>query len=182
VGSEMCIRDSSSTARRSPHHRSCRRSPARDQGLEGDPADANESRVRNSPRRDISAYDTEGTQPSSGLVGAMDLNRLVSYSLRVGVFVSALLSVVGLSAWAAGGFKNIVPAIGSQIAETIGSAVRGEASGIIYLAIAVLIATPVFRVAVSSTYFACERDSKYVLISLAVLSMLIFALVSGYAA
>jgi uncharacterized membrane protein len=111
----------------------------------------------------------------------MDLNRLVSYSLRVGVFASALLSAVGLSVWAAGGFKNIVPATGSQIAENIGSAVRGEASGIIYLAIAVLIATPVFRVAVSAAYFARERDSKYILISLAVLSMLIFALVSGYA-
>ena len=111
----------------------------------------------------------------------MDLNKLVSYSLRVGVFVSALLSVVGLSVWAAGGFKNVVSAIGVQVAETIGSATRGDASGIIYLAIAILIATPVFRVAVSSIYFAVERDSKYVLISLAVLSMLIFALVSGYA-
>ena len=111
----------------------------------------------------------------------MDLNRLVSYSLRVGVFVSALLSVVGLSVWAAAGFKNIVPTMGSRIAETIGSAVGGDASGIIYLAIAILIATPVFRVAVSSVYFARERDSKYVLISLAVLSMLLFALVSGYA-
>jgi len=111
----------------------------------------------------------------------MGLNRLVSYSLRVGVFVSALLSVVGLSVWAAGGFKNVVPAIGSRIAETIGSAIRGDTSGIIYLAIAILIATPVFRVAVSSVYFARERDSKYVLISLAVLSMLLFALVSGYA-
>ena len=111
----------------------------------------------------------------------MDLNRLVSYSLRVGVFVSALLSVVGLSVWAAGGFNNIVPVIGSQIAETIGSAARGDVSGIIYLAIAILVATPVFRVAASSVYFALERDSKYVLISLAVLSMLIFTLVSGYA-
>lgn len=111
----------------------------------------------------------------------MDLNRLVSYSLRVGVFVSALLCVIGLSVWVAGGLKSIVPAMGSQIAETIASAVREDASGIIYLAIAILIATPVFRVAVSSVYFALERDSKYVLISLAVLSMLIFALVSGYA-
>jgi len=111
----------------------------------------------------------------------MDLNRLVSYSLRIGVFASALLSVVGLSAWAVAGFKNIVPSIGSRIAETIGSAVGGDASVIIYLAIAILIATPVFRVAVSSVYFARERDSKYVLISLAVLSMLLFALVSGYA-
>lgn len=112
----------------------------------------------------------------------MDLNRLVSYSLRVGVFVSALLSAVGLSVWAASGLKTVAPAIGSQIARTIGSAAHGDASGIIYLAIAILIATPVFRVAVSSVYFAFERDGKYVLISLAVLSMLIFALVSGYAA
>ena len=111
----------------------------------------------------------------------MDLNRLVSYSLRVGVFVSALLSMVGLSAWAAGGFKNLVAAMGSEIVGMITSAVRGNASGIIYLAIAILIATPVFRVAVSSVHFARERDSKYVLISLAVLSMLIFALVSGHA-
>ena len=111
----------------------------------------------------------------------MDLNRLVSYSLRVGVFVSALLCVVGLSLWVGGGLKNLVPAMGSQITEMISSAVSGDASGIIYLAIAILIATPVFRVAVSSVYFALERDSKYVLISLAVLSMLIFALVSGYA-
>ena len=111
----------------------------------------------------------------------MDLNRLVSYSLRIGVFVSALLSAVGLAVWAAGGFKSIAPAMGSQIAATIGAAVRGDVSGIIYLAIAILIATPVFRVAVSSVYFALERDSKYVLISLAVFSMLVFALVSGYA-
>jgi uncharacterized membrane protein len=111
----------------------------------------------------------------------MDLNRLVSHSLRVGVFASALLSAVGLFVWAAGGFKNLVATMGSEIVGIITSAVRGNPSGIIYLAIAILIATPVFRVAVSSVYFARERDSKYVLISLAVLSMLIFALVSGYA-
>jgi len=111
----------------------------------------------------------------------LDLNRLVSYSLRIGVFVAALLSMVGLFVWAAGGFNNVVTVMGSEIAVTLASAVRGNASGIIYLAIAILIATPVFRVAVSSMYFAHERDRKYVLISLAVLSMLIFALVSGYA-
>jgi len=112
----------------------------------------------------------------------LDLNRLVSYSLRIGVFASALLSVVGLFAWAAGGFNNIAAVAGSDIAGTLSSAVRGDASGIIYLAIAILIATPVFRVAVSSVYFGLERDRKYVLISLAVLSMLIFALISRLAA
>ena len=111
----------------------------------------------------------------------MDLNRLVSYSLRIGVFAAALLSVVGLFVWAADGFRNVVAVAGSDIARTLASALRGNDSGIIYLAIAILIATPVFRVAVSSLYFAHERDTKYVLISLAVLAMLIFALVSGYA-
>ena len=111
----------------------------------------------------------------------MDLNRLVSYSLRIGVFAAALLSTVGLFVWAAGGFNSVVTVMGSEIAGTLASAVRGDDSGIIYLAIAILIATPVFRVAVSSVYFARARDGKYVLISLTVLSMLLFALVSGYA-
>ncbi len=111
----------------------------------------------------------------------MDLNRLVSFSLRVGVFASALLSIVGLVLWAAGGFNNVVAEAGQGIVEALGSAIRGSDSGIIYLAIMVLLATPVFRVAVSAVYFVKERDRKYVLISLTVLIMLIFALVSGYA-
>jgi uncharacterized membrane protein len=111
----------------------------------------------------------------------MDLNRIVSYSLRVGVFASALLSVVGLLLWAASGFNNLVAVAGSAIVDDLASALRGNGSGIIYLAIVVLVATPVFRVAVSAAYFVKEGDRKYVLISLAVLAMLLFALVSGYA-
>jgi uncharacterized protein len=111
----------------------------------------------------------------------MDLNRLVAYSLRAGVFTSALLSVVGLVLWAGGGFNNRVAVAGSAIAVALASAFDGSDSGIIYLAIVVLLATPVFRVAVSAAYFVREGDRKYVLISLAVLTMLLFALVSGYA-
>jgi uncharacterized membrane protein len=111
----------------------------------------------------------------------MDLNRLVAYSLRLGVFASALLSMVGLLVWAAKGFGNNFPVAGSAIVVALTSAFGGSDSGIIYLAIVVLVATPVFRVAVSVAYFVREGDRKYVLISLAVLSMLVFALVSGYA-
>jgi uncharacterized membrane protein len=111
----------------------------------------------------------------------MDLNRLVSYSLRVGVFASVLLSMAGLILWAAWGFNNVVAEAGSAIVEALASAFRGSYSGIIYLAIVVLVATPVFRVAVSVAYFLKEGDRKYVLISFAVLSMLLFALFSGYA-
>jgi uncharacterized membrane protein len=111
----------------------------------------------------------------------MDLNRLVAYSLRLGVFASALLSMVGLLVWAAKGFSNSVPVAGSAVLQAVALAFSGSDSGIIYLAIVVLVSTPVFRVAISAAYFVREGDRKYVLISLAVLSMLVFALVSGYA-
>ncbi len=109
----------------------------------------------------------------------MDLNRLISYSLRIGVLASAALSLVGLAAWVATGSESIITASGSKVGDAIGSIVNGNPSGLVYLAVALLIATPVFRVALSSVYFAKERDKKYVLITLVVLSMLIFALISG---
>src|SRR5207247_11144091 len=112
---------------------------------------------------------------------AVSLTRLLSYSLRNGVLPRALLSLVGLSVWAAHGFDNLASAAGSDIASTLASAFRGNDSGILYLAIVILIATLAFRVAISSVYFVKEGDAKYVLISLAVLSMLLFALFSGYA-
>jgi len=97
----------------------------------------------------------------------------------MGVLISALLSVAGLAAWAATGFTNLSAISGSKVAGTIASAVYGNAAGLIYLAIAVLVATPVFRVTLSTFYFARDGDRRYVLITLAVLTMLIFALVSG---
>ena len=109
----------------------------------------------------------------------MDLNRLISYSLRIGVLASALLSVSGLAIWAATGFPDLDMAMGSSIGSSIASAVSGNAAGLIYLAVAVLVATPVFRVALSTIYFAIQDDRKYVVLTLVVLSMLIFALLSG---
>lgn len=111
----------------------------------------------------------------------MDLNRLISYSLRIGVLASAALATSGLIAWTITGSNPLTVASGSKVGIVIVSGLTGNASGLIYLAVAVLIATPVFRVAMSTFYFVRERDQKYVLITLAVLSMLIFALVSGSA-
>lgn len=109
----------------------------------------------------------------------MDLNRLISYSLRIGVLASALLALIGLVAWAATGNSNLSAVSGVEVGNTIASALVGNASGMIYLGVAVLVATPVFRVALSTFYFAHDGDKRYVLITLAVFSMLIFALVSG---
>jgi uncharacterized membrane protein len=51
--------------------------------------------------------------------------------------------------------------------------------GIIQLGFLLLIATPVARVAFSCLAFAAERDGKYVLITLIVLSGLLYSLFSG---
>ncbi len=112
----------------------------------------------------------------------MDLNHLISYSLRIGVLTSALLSTAGLAVWAATGFANLSAISGSGVSSSVASAVTGNATGLIYLAVAALVATPVFRVALSTFYFAREGDRRYVVITLAVLSMLVFALVSGVTA
>ncbi len=102
----------------------------------------------------------------------LDLNKIVSYSLRAGVLASASLSLLGLLLWAATGS----PTLGSEslsLYQIIGSSLTVNASRIVYLAVVVLIATPIFRVAVSSLYFAAEKDQVYVGITLVVLVMLV---------
>ena len=108
----------------------------------------------------------------------MDLNQVVSYSLRAGVLASAILSVLGLALWAAHGFGTL-SSVSIGLGGIIGAALAGDESGIIYLAVVVLIATPIFRVVVSTAYFAKQQDGKYVGITLVVLAMLVFALLSG---
>ena len=99
--------------------------------------------------------------------------------MRLGVLVSAVLSLLGLVLWGARGFNIVGPSTNVGISSIVSSAVAGNETGIVYLAVIILIATPIFRVAVSSLYFASEKDGKYVLITLAVLAMLAFALLSG---
>ena len=108
----------------------------------------------------------------------MDINRLISLALRVGVLASVVLSLIGLAIWATG-ISSLQIATGSQVVTTILSAFQQNPAGLIYLAVAVLIATPIFRVGLTTVYFAHAKDGTYVLISLVVLSMLFFALFSG---
>ncbi len=111
----------------------------------------------------------------------MDLNRIVAQSLRVGVLTSAFLSLLGLVLWASGGFRSVtVPSV-LNVVDIVRVAFTGDLTGIVYLGVLLLIATPIFRVAVSSAYFAVEKDWAYAVITIAVLGMLLFALYSGTA-
>jgi len=103
---------------------------------------------------------------------------LLAYSLRVGVLTGAFLSLVGLSIWAAQGFNNPDTLNNSDVLSVLASGFNGNAAGIAYLGMIVLIATPIFRVALSTLYFGAQKDRRYVGITLLVLGMLLFALFS----
>ncbi len=106
----------------------------------------------------------------------MDLNKVVSYSLRAGVLAGAALSFVGLCLWAVQGLGNIEPVSGSSVFGVILSLFQGSVLGVIYLGVILLVATPVFRVLISVFYFAAQKDKNFVVITLLVLGMLILGL------
>jgi uncharacterized membrane protein len=67
------------------------------------------------------------------------------------------------------------------VPEIVRGAMAGKASSLIQTGILLLIATPIARVAVSLVGFALERDRKYVVITLIVLAVLMYSLISGAA-
>jgi uncharacterized membrane protein len=117
------------------------------------------------------------------------IEHMVAALLRAGVIVSG--SVV-----AAGGVYFLVRHGGEAteyhvfkmqaadvrlVPEIVRGAMAGKASSLIQTGILLLIATPIARVAVSLVGFALERDRKYVVITLIVLAVLMYSLISGAA-
>lgn len=103
----------------------------------------------------------------------MDLNKVISYSLRTGVVTGSLLGLLGLVLWGLQGFGNTQPATGLGVFETLLSAGQGNVTGVVYLGVILLIVTPVFRVFLSAIFFGTRRDTKYLGITLLVLAMII---------
>ena len=62
----------------------------------------------------------------------------------------------------------------------VGFALSSHSRGVIELGLLVLIATPIARVCFSAIAFALQRDRLYVVITLLVLTVLIYNLVGGY--
>ena len=62
----------------------------------------------------------------------------------------------------------------------LSDAMGGQGRGIIQAGLLLLIATPVMRVVVSVGVFALQRDWRYVLITLVVLSVLLYGLAGPY--
>jgi uncharacterized membrane protein len=109
----------------------------------------------------------------------LDLNRIVAQSLRIGVIVATLLNFLGLFLWALRGFGSVNVPASLSLGDTLRLILTGDLMGIVFLGVIVLIATPIFRVAISSIYFAVEKDRAYAGITILVLAMLLVALYSG---
>ncbi len=60
--------------------------------------------------------------------------------------------------------------------EIVAAALAGHSRGVIQLGLLILIATPVARVAFSALAFAREKDSRYVVLTLIVLTLLLCSL------
>jgi uncharacterized membrane protein len=66
-----------------------------------------------------------------------------------------------------------------SVAGVVQGLAHGDGGAIVMLGLLLLIATPVVRVAVSVIVFSVERDSRYVLITLTVLAVLIGSFAVG---
>jgi len=113
----------------------------------------------------------------------LDAELFISSSLRVGVYLSAVVIAIGLILLFVTGNSGYPT---DQFPTTVSAVLSGviyiKPSAIISLGLLLLIATPVFRVAFSVLLFVLEKDHLYTAITLFVLCILIisFMLAKAY--
>lgn len=111
-----------------------------------------------------------------------DMELFISTSMRWGVYLSAAMIVAGLFLLFATG-KTGYPAgsFPTSVSTVIAGAQQFKPAAIISLGLFLLIATPIFRVALSVFLFLSEKDYLYTVITFAVFIILIFAITFGKA-
>lgn len=116
----------------------------------------------------------------AGTGKAVDLEFLISWVLRAGVLLSAVIMLVGL-------VLVLVHPAGLPLARPAGFAqvflglARGNPLAVIDLGILILVLTPIARVLLSVLIFLRERDLTYTAITLFVLLVLIISFLLGKA-
>jgi len=123
----------------------------------------------------------------------VDVESLISITLRTGVTVSVLVMFAGILFTFINhpAYFSSRPALGeltsgsadylSSVSEVRHGIAEHRGKAIAMLGVLLLIATPVVRVAISVLLFAVERDMRYVLITSVVLILLLLSLFSGLA-
>ncbi|MEO8034496.1 MAG: DUF1634 domain-containing protein [Acidobacteriota bacterium] len=117
----------------------------------------------------------------------------ISWLLRIGVMTSGALLVLGIvltfqhhplyrsSSTDLAALTSIHGEYPHTVSSVLQSAREGKGQGVAMLGLLLLIATPVFRVAVSIVLFARERDLLFVAITTTVLALLLLSFALGAA-
>jgi uncharacterized membrane protein len=115
------------------------------------------------------------------------MDRIISILLRSGVLISALVVLVGgifyLIRYGAalpeyGVFRG-EPADLHSLSGIVKGALSFHTRGLIQFGLLLLVATPVARVGFSILAFALQRDRTYVIVTLIVLTILLYSLAGG---
>jgi len=118
------------------------------------------------------------------------IERLISFTLRAGVLLSITIIVIGVTITFVHhrDYFHSRPALGeltnaeATYPHSLGDVLRGVAEGrgqaIVMAGILLLIATPIVRVAISVVLFAAKRDWLFASITLIVLILLLYSLLS----
>lgn len=142
--------------------------------------------------------DPKADTSNGGMESLTRMDLVISYALRSGVVVSAVVILVGILrfAWTRDtGYSKVLPhhlsdllafhqASGpgyfpTSLGAVVSGALAGKPYAIIGLGMLLLIATPVVRVALSVFFFLTQRDWLYVGITLFVLVVLVLSLFTG---
>ncbi|MDN3551762.1 DUF1634 domain-containing protein [Mucilaginibacter aquaedulcis] len=125
---------------------------------------------------------------SKTLVPDQDIEKLIGYLLRYGVVTASLIVLTGGIIYLFQYQHSAIPQyhvfIGEKAGYTTLTQIFGgveslNAKGIIQFGVLVLIATPILRIFFSLVGFVFERDKLYILITLIVLSVMMFSIFGG---
>jgi uncharacterized membrane protein len=114
----------------------------------------------------------------------LELEEILGTLLRTGVILSAVVVLIGIVLFAASSHRvpenfrvfRGEPADLRSVRSILRAALELKPVGLIQFGLLLLLATPVARVAFSVFAFACQRDKVYVLVTLIVLSALVFSM------
>ncbi|BBD73079.1 membrane protein [Sulfodiicoccus acidiphilus] len=107
----------------------------------------------------------------------MNLERVVSLTLRTGVILSSALVIGGLVLFYVEGRNTTISSSYFNLSRMAQGLLHLDPLAIIMLGVAVLVATPVIRVLeLGINYVAADRDRLYVALSFAVLALMLIGI------
>jgi uncharacterized membrane protein len=139
----------------------------------------------NSPIR----LEADQQKAKSGSLKDKDMQAIIGWILRGGVFVSMILVFIGgvffvyRHGYSVPDYKTFkgIPIFIHSFSGILNGVITFKGQAIIQLGIILLIATPVIRVAFSAIGFLLEKDYLYTFITLIVLLIIIASMISGHA-